>query len=223
MALTTTPHPQPLASPSPSALSVQEPSGQSPNQSTFDFAPEELRGRLVKTVTLQDLSGEFQDRPDFYNPLMILITLIGALTIFSNIAGYLNAEANHPYTFEFMAFFRAISLMFVLGFIFPIIVWIFLSVVGMERTVQSFVVIVAVYNYAMLFYVMAAVLAVVPINIVKWIAFGIACAGACKFLFANYASFFSKINIEHKKPAIIMVVVLEVCTALILKGSFFSA
>ena len=171
---------------------------------------------------MQDLSHEYQERPDFYNPIWISVTLIFSIGIFSNIAIYVALPEKTPFHFRYSLVMDAFGTVMALGFFIPLIFWLFLVLSGVEKSVQSFVGMFSLYNYANLFFIFAALASIIPISIAKWASFALACLAACKFLAVNYASFFTKLDFGMKKTAIFIILGLQVLAALLYKTHYFA-
>lgn len=171
---------------------------------------------------MQDLSVEYQERPDFYNPIWISVTLIFSIGIFSNIAIYIALPKETVFHFQYSLVMDAFATVIGLGFFIPLIFWLFLILTGIEKSTLSLVGMFSLYNYANLFFIFSSVVAIIPISIIKWLSFGFGCLAACKFLAVNYASFLTKLDFGKKNTAIFIILGLEILAALLYKTHYFA-
>ena len=187
--------------------------GQFVKKSTFDFSKTELFGRLKKTLLLSELPTNFQERPDFFNPMWISLLFIVILTIFSTLTFYIVYPNNHLLIFKIS--FQAFVSVICFSVLMPVIFWIFLVFTGMDKIENGFIFVISLFNYANIFYIFASILATLPFEIVKCVAFGLAAVVSFKFLSTNFASFFLKKEFEHIKTPILAVLLIQTSAALI--------
>ncbi|XP_062873131.1 protein YIPF1 isoform X2 [Trichomycterus rosablanca] len=146
-------------------------------QTFFDVDTQQVVSRIIGSA-LPWRAKHFvrlcvRNNPDLYGPFWICATLVFAITVSGNISGFLKhyGEPKYKYVPEFSKVTVAATAIYSYASLVPLALWAFLSWRrrGVSEGVSfSFLQIVCVYGYSLSVYVPAAVLCVVPSEVLRW-------------------------------------------------------
>ncbi|KAI0771889.1 Yip1-domain-containing protein [Trametes elegans] len=174
------------------------------------------------------LSAHLTPSADLYGPFWTLTTLIFALfvcsSLASSIASYLSDPADSSAAvvleYDFGLLSTAVALVYSYGLGVPVLLWLALRYLGVGE--WSVVEAVAVWGYGQFVWIPTALLCVITIPILRWVAVGIAFFISGWFLAANVYPVLATADAKPVRLIIILLAVLHAGVALSLKILFFS-
>jgi len=177
---------------------------------------------LIPTSSLTYLSTHLNPA-DLYGPFWTLTTLVFALFLSSSlgasIAAYLSTDdAQYDYNFQLLSI--AVSLVYIYGLAFPILLWLALRYLGVGE--WSVVEAIALWGYGQFVWIPVAVLCVIPVPIVRWALVGLAFGLSGWFLGANVYPILASAEAKVTRLIILVLAAIHFGIAISFKVLFFS-
>eukprot|EP01017_Pseudomicrothorax_dubius_P033546 TRINITY_DN4503_c0_g2_i1.p1 TRINITY_DN4503_c0_g2~~TRINITY_DN4503_c0_g2_i1.p1 ORF type:complete len:253 (+),score=45.99 TRINITY_DN4503_c0_g2_i1:442-1200(+) len=176
----------------------------------YSFIP--IRAKFVEEV------GE---NPDLYGPFWIYTTLILFLAAGGNLSRFLVANQNgttadYGYDFDFIP--NAVAVVYGLGFIFPLALYILMRVFGSKTT---YMITLCIYGYSTTVYIPMIVLAAFPSDTLQWVAIIVALVFSTLFLLVNFWRELSQYVEKSRHIVLGVILFVQVTLLLVFKFYFF--
>jgi hypothetical protein len=198
----------------------------------FNVSTREVLGRLVRC--LLPFRSDFYSKtetPDMYGPFWIVTTLVVILAVTGNFASFIHSmesETQIQWKYDFEKVTIAASVFYTMLSIVPLLVYLALRRIGVTGSNLWITHILSLYGYSFFSYVPAAVLCVIPIETVRWVAILLCFLLSSYFLGRNIRSYFPVDQLDWDNQAkakgtmlLIMITLGHFAVAIITKFYFF--
>uniref|UniRef100_A0A7S4EKZ3 Protein YIPF n=1 Tax=Pseudo-nitzschia australis TaxID=44445 RepID=A0A7S4EKZ3_9STRA len=147
------------------------------------YKPEHFRNNVVGASRTNngDLKG-----PDLYGPFWITMTLIFFIGVTANIHGYVHRNDVDEFDYDINHLLHAASILISFSFVLPVILWM-TTTCCMAMDALQLVEWICLYGYAMVPFLPAAVLSIVPNSMIAWVTLALATSASCLLVIRNVA------------------------------------
>lgn len=192
----------------------------------FDVDTEDVKERLIRSLQgykFHDFLSFTGMKPDLYGPFWLCTTLIFAIGATANFASYLSFHptAEKPrWNYDFTLLTGAAAVIYGFSVSIPLVLWFSCRYLKIPLSlIQS----VCLYGYTHSVYILAALLCMIPSNLVGWLAIILAFGVSGAFLGNNLLAHVSVHNkkAELNKSLVGVVVLGHAIFAIVLKLYFF--
>lgn len=219
-----------------SLLGTQQPAASAPRswnpftlalfQEYFDIDTADILLRLKKSVSVSNelFFGDDVPKADMYGPFWLCTTLILTMAVAGNMGAMMSfvpTEEEKVFLYNFSKLTVASSLLYGYTAVVPVIgwaisKWILAAPFGLME-------LVCIYGYALTVFIPAAIICIIPLEIVRWLVIAIAFAVSVKFITRNVKDVVMR-QLDDKRALIVLSVVggLHGLLALVLKVYFYS-
>ena len=170
--------------------------------------------------SLIPFNHKFQEKtessPDLYGPFWLYTTLILAIASCGSMTRFLDGNSTKNFFQEFVPI--ATGLIYGIGFGLPILLALLMKAFGTEITIVS---VICTYGYSFSVFIPAAIICVIPNNIVQWVILAYATFSSTSLLVVSYWKELGK-YVDKKRYVIIgIVLIFQVGLFLLFKLYFF--
>lgn len=195
-------------------------------QPYFDVDTEDVKERLVRSLQgykFHDFVSFTDMKPDLYGPFWLCTTLIFTIGATANFASYLSftPTVDKPrWNYDFTLLTGAAAVIYGFSAGIPLVLWFSCRYLKIPLSLAQSV---CVYGYAHSIYILAALMCMIPSNLVGWLAILLAFGTAGAFLGNNLLAY---VKVHNKKPELTnglvgAVVIGHAVFAIVLKLYFF--
>jgi protein YIPF1/2 len=194
-------------------------------QQYFDVDTVQVVDRLRRALSVKnEMFFENDMRPDMYGPFWLCTTLVFVMAAAGNLGSLLSfvpSEDEQVFTYNFSKLTVATSLLYGYCLVVPVTGW-FASKLLMTEPF-SLTELICIYGYSLAVYVPAAILCVLPMEILRWAIIAGAFIVSLKFITRNVRDVVIR-QLDEARALMILVIVtaLHGSLALFLKIYFYS-
>ena len=156
-------------------------------QQYFDVDTADIVDRLRRSVSLQNkMFFEGEMRPDMYGPFWLCTTLVFVMAAAGNLGSLLSfvpTEDKQVFTYNFSKLTVATSVLYGYCLVVPIAGWGASKVMLAEPF--SLLELICIYGYSLAVYIPAAMLCVLPMELLRWVVIAGGFAVSLKFITRN--------------------------------------
>ncbi|KAJ7452271.1 hypothetical protein FB451DRAFT_1145336 [Mycena latifolia] len=194
-------------------------------QSYFDVDTKTVLRRCTATLlpSTTDFLSSHLNPADLYGPFWTATTLVLALFLSSSlgasVSSYLSAPGT-PYAYDFGLLSAAAGLVYAYALALPVLLWAALRWMGVGE--WGVVEAIAVWGYGMFVWIPVAILAVIPVPVVRWALVGIGFGLSGYFLVRNVYPILATADSKSPRLLVLVLLALHAGLALSFKVLFFN-
>mmetsp|Transcript_103182 Transcript_103182/g.166354 ORF Transcript_103182/g.166354 Transcript_103182/m.166354 type:complete len:280 (+) Transcript_103182:55-894(+) len=194
-------------------------------QQYFDVDTADVVDRLRRSLSLKnEMFFEGEMKPDMYGPFWLCTTLVFVMAAAGNLGSLLSfvpSEEDQVFAYDFSKLTVATSVLYGYCVVVPVSGWAASKV--MLATPFSLTELICIYGYSLAVYIPAALLCVLPMEILRWAIIAAGFVVSLKFITRNVRDLVIR-QLDEAKALMILVVVtaLHGFLALFLKVYFYS-
>jgi len=194
-------------------------------QQYFDVDTADIVDRLRRSVSLENkMFFEGEMRPDMYGPFWLCTTLVFVMAAAGNLGSLLSfvpTEDKQVFTYNFSKLTVATSVLYGYCLVVPIAGWGASKVMLAEPF--SLLELICIYGYSLAVYIPAAMLCVLPMELLRWVVIAGGFAVSLKFITRNVRDLVIR-QVDEARALIVLIAVagLHGLLALFLKIYFYS-
>ncbi|KAJ7455049.1 hypothetical protein FB451DRAFT_969146, partial [Mycena latifolia] len=192
-------------------------------QSYFDV---DTKAVLIRhcTATLLPSTTDFLSShlnpADLYGPFCTATTLVLVLFLSSSLGASASVAPGTPYAYDFGLLSATAGLVYAYALALPMLLWAALRWMGVGD--WSVVEVVAVWGYGMFAWIPVAILAVIPVPVVRWALVGIGFGLSGYFLVCNVYPILCTAHSKSPRLLVLVLLALHAGLALSFKVLFFN-